>query len=145
MCDNIDSSINWCDAGVPAQMQKLGSYEVLTGAPGVQVLVAVFPRHSPTSRRTSDCSLAALPISSAPSIRPTPTLPPTAPIAFAEDGRHNIGDTAFDAGTDVRDRGGRGVCLAVSSGAVRRTLAFPPVQTNELRRVGGEVAIEDLV
>ncbi len=34
--------------------------------------------------------------------------------------------------------------FAVVSGAVRRTLALPPVEPNEFRRVGGEVAVEDL-
>ncbi len=33
----------------------------------------------------------------APTIRPTPTLPATTPIAFAEEGGPDVGDTAFDA------------------------------------------------
>jgi hypothetical protein len=48
-----------------------------------------------------------LPINSAPSIRPAPTLLTTAPVAFAKDGRYEIDDTAFDAGTTLETAGGR--------------------------------------
>ena len=34
--------------------------------------------------------------------------------------------------------------IAVVSGAVRRALAFPPVQRHELGGIGGEVPVEDL-
>ncbi len=49
----------------------------------------------------------ALPISSTPTIRPAPTLLTTAPFAFAKDGRHDIDDTAFDAGTTLETAVGR--------------------------------------
>jgi len=52
----------------------------------------------------------------------------------------------YEAGytaSQERSNGGERL-LAVVSGAVRRTLAFPPVQRHELRGIGGEVPVEDL-
>ena len=60
----------------------------------------------------SKLKLTALPISSGPSIRPTPTLPPTAPIALANDSRHMIDRPAFDAGTTLETAGGDGSHLS---------------------------------
>ncbi len=60
---------------------------------------------------------------------PAPTIL-TAPTAFAMDGQHDIGDTAFDAGTTF--------------GTAGRILPFPPAQRHELHGMGGEVPVEDL-
>ncbi len=47
-------------------------------------------------------------VACAPAIRPTPTLPATTPIAFANDSRHKVDRPAFDAGTTFGTAGGDG-------------------------------------